>query len=182
MSDLRRRLSRVISTVPGFAPTSLWEVLFQEQDLIELLERSRVFIYDACWEPGGVPFEPFEPQYRSRSPDVEWAGGLVHRQVGAARLSVHPAGTTPWFLGELSYVLARGLAHRGLPVDGLPVVGWCGWGEGGADFFGVDGTHIRAGQFDEARAFIKAWGERAGHPCSSRALRVGLEDRSEVDS
>lgn len=157
MSALRRRFAQVVATVPGLEATSLWQFLIEHQDMLDRLRAASVFIYDGGWGGGGLPSAELSRFNDVRNPDVAAATQVIDRHVRMGFLSSHPRGTRPWFLGEASLSLARGMAAQGVEIGGLPVLGWCGWYEGGVDFFGTDGTHIRSEDWDAARAYVEGW-------------------------
>ena len=162
MSALRRRFAQVVATVPGLEATSLWQFLIEHQDMLDRLRAAGLFIYDGGWGFEGLPSAELSAFNSTRNPDVAAATSIIDRHVRMGFLSSHPMGSRPWFLGEASKSLAQAMAGQGAPIAGLPVVGWCGWYEGGADFFGTDGTHIRSGNWDVARAYVEAWIESVG--------------------
>ena len=69
-------------------------------------------------------------------------------------------GVCPYFIGQVRCNVARVLAGSVSHVASMPVLGWCGFYEGGIDFFAAEGVHIETEQWERARDHLLLWCRR----------------------
>jgi hypothetical protein len=175
MGSLRVDTSRVSGTALGLEHTRLQELLQRFPELVELMERQRVYILEASW-PFGMKWN-----HHSRTrPDLDSVQRrLEETLIGSAQPS-GPPGATTYLLGELRINFARALGGGVQRLAGFPVLGWCGYYEGGVDFVAADGTVVKSGHWHSARNYLVRWcsGESQRH--RARQFLVGGSRVSEV--
>ncbi len=147
----RADLFRVTGTAVGLEWTALRSLLVQYPELLSVLRSAGVFILEACWP---LRFDSID-QLRSQPDLVHVQNCLEDIIKGVGQPS--QAGARTWLLGELRINLARELASSVRELAGYPVIGFCGYYEGGTDFFGTDGTHIKTEDWDGARRYLVRW-------------------------
>ena len=80
-------------------------------------------------------------------------------------------GSKTWLLGELRINMARALAGSVKQLGGHPVLGFCGFFEGGSNFYGTDGTVIESEDWEAARRYAVRWCEGAARSGQSTIYR-----------
>ena len=67
------------------------------------------------------------------------------------QVGVLPEDTQILLVGNVSFMAARWLVTQDIHTARGTVVGFLGYGEGGTDFYGCDGTRISGGEWESAR-------------------------------